>query len=113
MDDDHRQEWARFRFEVISELLDKHLDRVERARIRKEILARSYTAPDGETWQIAERTVNTWLARYAKEGLAGLEHRRHKRLGEMRALDEKLLQDAKELRERMRTRSIESGKGTT
>jgi len=107
VDDDHRQEWARFRFEVISELLDKNLDRVERARIRKEILARAYTAPDGETWRIADRTVNSWLARYAKEGLAGLEHRRHKRLGEMRALDEKLLNDAKELRERMGSRSIE------
>jgi transposase InsO family protein len=83
------------------------LDRAERARIRKEILARTYTAPDGETWRIAERTLNSWLARYTEEGLAGLEHRRHKRLGEMRALDEKVLEDAKELRERMRSRSIE------
>ena len=107
VDDEHRQEWARFRFEVISELLDKNLDRSERGRIRKEILARAYTAPDGVTWRVANRTVNSWLARYAKEGLVGLENRRDKRLGQMKALDEKVLEDAKGLRERLRSRSIE------
>jgi len=106
-DDEKRQEWARFRFEIISELLDKNLDRAERARIRKEILSVAHKAPNGETWQIAERTLNTWLARYAKEGIAGLVHRNHKCKGEMRALDEKTLQEAKELRERMPSRSIE------
>ena len=107
MDDEHRQEWARFRFEVIAELLDKNLDRAEKQRIREEILARVYTTPGGKVCRMAGRTLTSWLTRYARGGLPGLENRHHKCLGQMRALDEDVLNKAKELRKNLHSRSIE------
>ena len=51
MNDEHRQEWAQFRFEVIAPLLDDKLDRAEKARLRQEILLTIYTTPDGDKWR--------------------------------------------------------------
>lgn len=107
MDDEHRQTWAQFRFQVIAPLLDEKLDSAERARLRQEILARTYTAPDGKSWRIAERTLRHWLRRYQQGQLSELENRRSKTHGRMKALDENVLEAAKGLRERLRSRSIQ------
>lgn len=107
MDEERRQKWANFRFEVIAPLLDEKLDLAERAELRRKILATTYTTPDGKSWRIAERTLRNWLNRYQSGRLKELENRRNKTYGEMKALDEKVLEEAKELRERMRTRSIQ------
>ena len=106
-DDEQREAWAQFRFEVIAPLLDKTLDRIERSQIRQEILEKTYTTPDGRSWQISGRTLRAWLGRYKREELAGLENRRHKSLGQMKAISESVLAEAKELRESMRSRSIQ------
>lgn len=107
MDDEWREKWAQFRFEVIGELLDKNLDRAERSRIRKEILSRVFIRPDGKSWRIAERTLTEWLQRYERGGLAELANRVDRRKGEMKALDPKILEQAKTLRVALPTRSIE------
>lgn len=107
MDEERRQSWAQFRFEVIAPLLDDQLDGAEKARLRQEILAKTYTTPDGKSWRIAERTLRNWLNRYRKGCLGELENRRNKTRGQMKALDENVLEAAKGLRERMRTRSIQ------
>jgi putative transposase len=107
VDDEQRRAWAQFRFEVISPLLDSRLDRAEKARIRQEILARSYTSPDGKNRRIAERSLRNWLKRYQRGQLAELHNQRHKALGTMKALDASVLNVAKGLRERLRSRSIQ------
>ena len=107
MGEENRQAWAQFRFEVIASLLDDKLDCAEKARLRQEILATTFTTPDGESWQISERTLRNWLRRYRKGQLNELENRRHKTRGQMKALDENVLEAAKGLRERMRSRSIQ------
>jgi putative transposase len=107
VDEERRQLWAQFRFEVIAPLLGEKLDSAEKARLRKEILAKTYTTPDGKSWRVAERTLRQWLNRYRKGQLGKLENRRNKTYGQMKALDENVLEAAKELRERMRTRSIQ------
>jgi putative transposase len=107
VDDDYRQAWAQFRFEVIAPLLDERLDKAERARLRAEILRRSYTRPDGKEWYASERTLRNWLQRYASGELSGLENRCHGARGRMKALDENVLEAARGLRERMRSRSIQ------
>ncbi len=107
MDDEEREKWARFRFEVISDLLDTTLDRAQRVAVRRAILSRSYVRPDGKTWRVSKRTLSTWLRRYRKGSIAELENRRHKCLGEMRALDEEVLEKAKSLRLALPSRSIE------
>jgi putative transposase len=107
VDEERRQAWAQFRFDVISPLLDDKLDGAERATLRQEILARTYTTPDGKTWRIAERTLRNWLNRYRRGRLGALENRPSKTRGQMKALDESVLEEAKGLRQRMRTRSIQ------
>ena len=56
VDEERRQLWAEFRFEVIAPLLDDKLDGAEKARLRQEVLAKTFTTPDGKPWRIAERT---------------------------------------------------------
>ena len=107
MDEEHRQLWAQFRFEVIAPLLGEGLDGAERAQLRQEILAKTFTTPDGKNWRISERTLRNWHNRYRRGKLSELENRRHNTHGQMKALDETVLEKAKELRGRMRTRSIQ------
>ena len=107
MDEEHRESWAQFRFDVIAPLLDDKLDGAEKARLRQEILANTFTTPDGKKWRIAERTLRNWLNRYRKGQLDQLENRHNKTRGQMKALNEDVLETAKGLRERMRTRSIQ------
>lgn len=108
MDNEERREaWALFRFNVIAPLLERGLDGAEKAMVRKEILSEVYTTPDGKKWRISERTLRKWVARHKQSQLKGLENRRHATKGEMKVLDETVLEQAKELRERMRSRSIQ------
>lgn len=107
MDEEGRQLWSQFRFDVIAPLLDDKLDGAEKAMLRQGILAKTYTTPDDKLWRISERTLRSWLNRYRKGQLSELENRRNRTRGQMKALDENVLQAAKELRERMRTRSIQ------
>ena len=106
-DEDHREAWALFRFNVIAPLLESGLDGAEKARVRKQILSEVYTTPDGKKWTISERTLRKWLARHGQGQLQGLLNRRHETQAEMKALDGKVLEQARALRERMRTRSIQ------
>ena len=107
MSDEHREAWALFRFNVIAPLVESGLDGAEKAQIRKDILSEIYTTPDGKKWRISERTLRKWVARYKQGQLEALHNRRHDRRGEMKAIDESVLATAKELRERMRSRSIQ------
>ena len=106
-DEERREAWALFRYNVIAPLLEPGLDSAEKAETRKQVLAQVHTTPDGKRWVISERTLRTWLARHRKDQLKGLQNRRHETLGVMKSLDEQVLMQAKGLRERMRTRSIQ------
>jgi hypothetical protein len=105
-DEERREAWALFRYNVIAPLLEPGLDGAEKAAKRKEILAAVQITPDGKRWTVSERTLRQWLARHRTSHLKGLENQRHENLGAMKVLDEQVLEQAKGLRERMRTRSI-------
>lgn len=107
IDEGRRQSWAEFRFDVISPLLDEQLDGAEKTILRQEILARTYTTPDGKVWRITERTLRNWLNRYRRGRFDGLENLPNKTRGQMKALDESVLEEARGLRQRMKTRSIQ------
>lgn len=106
-EEERREAWALFRHNVIAPLLESGLDSAEKALIRKNILAEVHTTPDGKKWTISERTLRNWLARHKNGQLNNLQNRRRETLGTMKSLDEKVLKQAKNLRERMRTRSIQ------
>jgi hypothetical protein len=105
-DEERREAWALFRYNVIAPLLENGLDGAEKAAKRKEILETVHSTPDGKKWIISERTLRNWLARHRTSQLNGLKNQRHENLGVMKAMDEQVLEQAKGLRERMRTRSI-------
>lgn len=105
-DEERREAWALFRYNVIAPLLENGLDGAEKTAKRKEILAAVHITPDGKQWSISERTLRYWLARHRTAQLTGLKNQRHDNLGAMKALDEQLLGQAGELRKRMRSRSI-------
>jgi transposase InsO family protein len=104
--DERRDAWALFRFNVIAPLLESGLDGAEKTLIRKQILSEIYTTPDGKKWNISERTLRKWVARYRQSGLEGLRNRQHKLRGQMKAIDDGVLAKARKLREAMRSRSI-------
>jgi putative transposase len=106
IEEERREAWALFRYNVIAPLLEPGLDGAEKAAKRKEILAAVHITPDGKRWTISERTLRQWLSRHRTSQLKGLENQRHENLGLMKALDEQVLEEAKGLRERMRTRSV-------
>jgi putative transposase len=107
VDEERRQAWSQFRFDVISPLLDDQLDGAERAKLRQEILALTYTTPEGKNWRIARRTLRNWINRYRRGKLVALENQPSKTRGQMKALDEGVLEEAKGLRQRLKTRSIQ------
>ena len=105
-DEEQREAWALFRYNVIAPLLENGLDGAEKAAKRKEILAEVHITPEGKKWTISQRTLRNWLARHRTSELKGLTNQRHENLGAMKAVNEQVLEQAKGLRERMRTRSI-------
>ncbi|MBZ0189668.1 MAG: DDE-type integrase/transposase/recombinase [Candidatus Obscuribacterales bacterium] len=105
-DEERRREWAEFRFGVIAPLVCGHYSWTEKQLIRRGIVAKSHTTPDGREWQVPERTLRKWVAAHKKEGLAGLYHKRRKTRGQFKALDDEVLEAAKSLREEMNSRSI-------
>ena len=78
----------------------------ELAVIRKGVLAKSHETPDGQFWQISERTLRQWIMQHKKQGLVGLHDRRRRRGEQFRAVDAKALETAKMLREQLKSRSI-------
>lgn len=105
-DEERRREWAEFRFSVIAPLVCGRYSRSEEQLIRRAILSKSHTTPDGQEWQVQERTLRKWVAAHKKDGLKGLYDKRRKTRGQYKALDEEILQAAKALREEMSSRSI-------
>jgi len=105
-DEEKRRELAEFRFGVIAPLVCGSYERGEREIIRRAILAKAHPAPDGQDWQVSERTLRKWIAEHRKQGLRGLYDRRRKTRGIYTSIDEKTLEMAKKLREELTSRSI-------
>lgn len=106
MELDDRTKRALFRLEVIAPLVSGRLERNELAAIRKQVLARVYETPDGRQWQVAERTLRTWLQRHRESGFNGLFDGDRGTYGTNRALSESVLQEAITLRKQESSLSI-------
>ncbi len=105
-DEENRREWAVFRFGVIAPLVCGKYDREERQIIRRAILSNSHETPDGQSWQISERTLRNWISEHKKLGLRGLYSKRRKTRGKFSAIDAKTLAAAEKLRRELNSRSI-------
>lgn len=106
--EEKRREWAEFKFRVIAPLVCGEYTREERAIIRRAILSKAHEMPDGDLWQVSERTLREWVAEHKKGGLLGLYDRRRKLGEQFKAIDAKALETAKMLREQMKSRSIKN-----
>ncbi len=85
-DEERREAWALFRYNVIAPLLENGLDVAEKAAARKEILTGVHITPEGKKWTISERTLRNWLARHRTSQLKGLKNQRHENIGAMKAV---------------------------
>jgi hypothetical protein len=106
MELDDRTKRALFRLEVIAPLISGRLEKHELAAMRRQVLSRVYETPDGRSWQVAERTLRTWLKRHREGGFNGLFDGDRGTYGSNRALDEAVLQAAMTLRKQESSLSI-------
>lgn len=106
MELDERTRRALFRLEVIAPLVSGRLSKAELAEMRKQVLSRVYDSPDGRQWQVAERTLRTWLKKHREGGFNALFDGERGTYGRNRALSEDVLQAAMVLREQESSLSI-------
>lgn len=105
-DEEKRRELAEFRFGVIAPLVCGKYSRTEMAIIRRGILSKIHTTPDGQSWKVKERTLRKWVARHKRHGLKGLYDKRRKTRGKYTAIDERILEAAIKKRKELKSRSI-------
>lgn len=105
-DEEKRREWAEFRFSVVAPLVCGEYSRGELQIIRRGILAKTHTTPDGQSWHVKARTLRQWVAAHKQHGLKGLYDRRRKTRGQYTAIASNILDAAKEVRQELRSRSI-------
>ena len=72
-DEDRRLGWALTRYRVISAYLALDPPRGQREATRKQIAAKTWTGPDGESFTVVPETIRTWVRRYRRHGFDGLK----------------------------------------
>ena len=93
-----RHEEAIRRFQIIAPLLDRSPDRMAERVWRDQICDRA---------GISKRTLRRWLQQYRQHGLDGLYPKERKDKGRRKALSDKALDHAKQLRVELPERSAE------
>jgi len=106
MDQEKRQDWARFRFSVIAPLVCRKLTEEQRRVVRQDILHQTFVTPDGYERSMAPRTLTEWVTRYKRAGFDGLLDSRRTTLGSVRAIPDNILDRAEQLRREEETRSV-------
>ncbi|MBC8426161.1 DDE-type integrase/transposase/recombinase [bacterium] len=80
-DEDRRLGWALTRYRVISAYLALDPPRGQREATRKQIAAKTWTGPDGESFTVVPETIRTWVRRYRRHGFDGLKDKPRPRRG--------------------------------
>jgi len=106
MELDGRTRRALFRLEVIAPLVSGRLEKAELAEMRKQVLSRVYDIPDGQQWQVSERTLRAWIKKHREGGFNALFDGDRGTYGRNRALSEAVLQAAMSLRKQESLLSI-------
>lgn len=105
-DEEKRRELAEFRFSVIAPLVCGEYTSDQKEIIRRGVLTKGYTTPDGQVWHVAERTLRAWVARYKLSGLKGLYDKRRSTRGQYKAIPADILEAARVKRKELNSRSI-------
>lgn len=106
MDENLRRKWAEFRFAAIAPLVCRRMDDAQVREEKRKILQTSFTTPLGQQKLVAERTLNSWIARYKLYGLDGLMRSASQLEGTCQAIPANVLEAAVGLRSELRSRSI-------
>jgi transposase InsO family protein len=101
--DAKRRATALFRHRLIADAIDA--PRGARAALLRDVAATEHSAPDGTTVQVTVRTLERWLAAYARHKLAGLVRRPRKDRGRTRSVPRAALDRAIALRKEGPARS--------
>ena len=106
MDENLRRKWAEFRFSAIAPLVCRRMDDAQRREEKRRILQTSFLTPIGVQKHIAERTLNSWIARYKLYGFDGLMRTASNLQGTCQAIPEEVLKAAVNLRTELPCRSV-------
>lgn len=77
-----------WRYGIIGPLISMHLEHGELAAMLRELSDKSYETPDGRRVKLSASTLESWLYRYRKFGLKGLEPEGRKDRGKSRTISE-------------------------
>jgi hypothetical protein len=95
---DKKEQGALFWYRVIAPLLDAELDRDERSRRIREILAKEWAFPDGKRRRISRATLFRKLKDHRDLGFKALKKADRSDKGQSRAIEPAVFQKAVELR---------------
>ena len=94
-----RFEEARFRYGVISKLIQGEVPPGEVAETVRQLAAQEWTDPQERQVRFSERTIYNWLKQYRDRGFAGLLRQRRSDKGKVRAFSQATLEELVRLRE--------------
>jgi putative transposase len=103
--DARRRQIALFRHAIIGELDIEALPRGERTARLAELAARTYQTSGGREHRFSVRTLWAWWSAYRRAGLDGLQPKRRKDHGQLKAVTPALLEAAIGLRQEVPSRS--------
>lgn len=97
MTPDAGEELALWRYHLIAEALSPRLGSRERGLIVRRLAGEEHTGPDGQPRWVSRNTLDRWVLRYRRQGLAGLRDRPRSDQGSTRRHPE-LIEEAVRLR---------------
>lgn len=107
MDEQHREEMAAFRWQLIAPVVTQPLARLERRRLLEQLARQRYEIPHSDKTRVSVRTLERWIAAYKRHGFDGLKPkpRADARIG--RVITPEILQAAIEARRAIPERSVQ------
>ena len=101
-----REEKDLFRYRLIAPLLDPDLQRGDKKLIIAGIAERTHLMPSGKQVKFSPETIRSWYRRFRKDGFDALKDKSRGDRGKSRALSEKIIQKACDLKIEVPGRTI-------
>lgn len=107
MDEQHREEIAAFRWQLIAPVVTQELGRLERRRVLQQVARQHYQIPHSDKTRVSIRTLERWIAAYQGHGFEGLKPRVRADAQTGRVITPEILQAAIDARRAIPGRSVQ------
>ena len=95
-----------FRYRLIAPLLDPDLIRGDKKEIFKAVSEKTHLLPSGKEVKFSAETIRSWYKRFRKKGFDGLKTKSRSDIGKSRAVSEKIIRKACDLKIEVPRRTI-------